>query len=866
MASRRQAPSSYRSAPIGLVQSRERLARGRTKLEAGYRERPWPARFLARHSALVDRVLREVWDVAAIPGRLALVAVGGYGRQEMFPHSDVDVLVLLPDDCDEPMRDAASNLVSSLWDVGIELGHSVRTVEECLAEAAHDVTVQTALNDARWVAGDKSLFRRFVCAVRNALDPRAFLEAKVLEQQQRHNRFQETAYNLEPNLKEGPGGLRDLINILWISGATGKGITWRALADHGMVTYEEAAQIERREKALQDLRIRLHLQARRREDRLLFDLQTPLAREMGFADKPDRRASEQLMQRYYRTARAVTQLNEIILQNLRAAAMPAQAVKPRAVNERFSAHGDLLASVDPALFEREPRAILEVFELMQQHPELKGIEATTLRALWRAARCIDAQFRADAVNRTRFLGMFRHGSGLTHTLRRMNRYDVLGRYLPVFGRIVGQMQHDLFHVYTVDEHILMVVRNVRRFAVPEMAHEYPLCSRLIAEFDKPELLYLGALFHDIAKGRGGDHSQLGQADARDFCLDHGMDREEADFVAWLVEQHLFMSSVAQKRDLSDPGVIAEFARVVQSERRLVALYLLTVADIRGTSPKVWNAWKGKLLEDLFWSTRRFLGGDTDPAGSRLQARQKLALQKLRLYAVPEGAHEKLWRTLDTPYFLRHDAREIAWHARLLNYRVETTTPVVKARLSPVGEGLQVLIYTSDQVNLFAQICSFFERTSLSIAEAKIYTTTTGYALDTFQVLDPTRALGEYRDIIAYVEHELAAQLQKRGPLPPPVRGRLSRRVRSFPMVPEVSIRPDERDNAWYLSFTASDRPGLLSSVARVLVDYGISVQTAKINTLGERAEDSFVVTGDVLRETRNVIRLERDLIAQLETS
>ncbi len=866
MASRQRAPRSYRSGSPGLVHSRERLAHGRTKLEAGYRERPCPARFLARHSALVDRVLREVWDVAAIPERLALVAVGGYGRQEMFPHSDVDVLVLLPDDCDEPMRDAASNLVSSLWDVGIELGHSVRTVEECLAEAAHDVTVQTTLNDARWVAGDKSLFKRFVSAVRDALDPRAFLEAKVLEQQQRHNRFQETAYNLEPNLKEGPGGLRDLINILWISGATGKGTTWRALAGHAMVTYEEAAQIERREKVLQDLRIRLHLQARRREDRLLFDLQTPLAQEIGFADRPDRRASEQLMQRYYRTARAVTQLNEIILQALRAAAMPAQAVKPRAVNERFSAHADLLASVDPALFEREPRAILEVFELMQQHPELKGIEATTLRALWRAARRIDAHFRADACNRARFLGMFRHGSGLTHALRRMNRYDVLGRYLPVFGRIVGQMQHDLFHVYTVDEHILMVVRNVRRFAVPEMAHEYPLCSRLIAEFDKPELLYLGALFHDIAKGRGGDHSQLGQADARDFCLDHGMDREDADLVAWLVEQHLFMSSVAQKRDLSDPAVVAEFARVVQSERRLVALYLLTVADIRGTSPKVWNAWKGKLLEDLFWSTRRFLGGDTDPAGSRLEARQALALQKLRLYAVPEGAHEKLWRTLDTPYFLRHDAREIAWHARLLNYRVETPTPVVKARLSPVGEGLQVLIYTSDQVNLFAQICSFFERTSLSIAEAKIYTTTTGYALDTFQVLDPARALGEYRDIIAYVEHELTAQLQERGPLPPPMRGRLSRRVRSFPMVPEVSIRPDERGNAWYLSFTAGDRPGLLSSVARVLVDYGISVQTAKINTLGERAEDSFVVTGEVLRETRNVIRLERDLIAQLETS
>jgi [protein-PII] uridylyltransferase len=313
-------------------------------------------------------------------------------------------------------------------------------------------------------------------------------------------------------------------------------------------------------------------------------------------------------------------------------------------------------------------------------------------------------------------------------------------------------------------------------------------------------------------------------------------------------------------------VIAEFARVVQTDRRLVALYLLTVADIRGTSPKVWNAWKGKLLEDLFWSTRRFFGGDTDPAGSRLQARQKLALEKLRLYAVPDGAHAKLWSRLDTTYFLRHDAREIAWHARVLNYRVDTRTPVVKARLSPVGEGVQVLIYTPDQEALFARICAFFERISFSIVEAKVYTTLHGYALDTFQVMDPARAGGHYRDILAYIEHELAAQLQRGGPLPPPVKGRISRRVRSFPMTPEVSLRPDERGNAYYLFFTAGDRPGLLSSVARVLVEYGINVQTAKINTLGERAEDSFVITGDALRETRNIINLESDLMRVLQTS
>jgi len=503
--------------------------------------------------------------------------------------------------------------------------------------------------------------------------------------------------------------------------------------------------------------------------------------------------------------------------------------------------------------------------VLQRHPELKGVGAATLRGLWRSTRRIDANFRLDPANRARFISMFRYGSGLTHALRRMNRYDVLGRYLPPFGRIVGQMQHDLFHVYTVDAHILMVVRNLRRFAIAEMSHEYPLCSRLMSEFDKPELLYIAGLFHDIAKGRGGDHSKLGMADARRFAHNHGLSEEDTALVTWLVEYHLFMSATAQKKDLSDPQVIEDFARAVGSDRRLTALYLLTVADVRGTSPKVWNAWKGKLLEDLFWSTRRFFSGDTDPRGSRLQGRQKLALQKLRLYAVPEGAHEALWKQLDISYFLRHDAREIAWHTRLLNYRLDTKKPIVKARLSPVGEGVQVMIYAPDQKNLFARICSFFERINFSIVEAKVYTTLHGYALDTFQVMDPVRATTHYRDVIAYIEHELTEQLERGGPLPPPVKGRVSRRVRSFPVTPEVNLRPDEKGNAYYLSFMAGDRPGLLSSVARVLVEYGIDVQTAKINTLGERAEDSFVVTGDALRETRNVINLESDLMHELET-
>jgi len=856
-------PTATRVEPR-LARHRRALTEGRAALETAYRARPNPAVLLRRQAQLVDRLLRTLWREARMPDELALLAVGGYGRGTLFPYSDVDVLLLTPAEVDDVSREQISDLVGQLWDVGLELGHSVRSVAECIAEGMQDVTVQTNLLEARRVAGSRTLFEDFQWTIRQALDPRAFFEAKLLEQQQRHNRFNDTAYNLEPNIKESPGGLRDLTNILWIAGASGVGRDWRDLARQSVITLEEARRIGSHERLLQDLRIRLHYQARRREDRLVFDLQTPVALQYGLVDTDTRRASEQLMQRYYRNARAVMQLNEIILQNLRASVFPPAQVSAWRLSERFEVHHELLEAADEGLFQRDPAAILEVFELMQQHPELKGIGARTLRALWRSARGIDAGFRRDPVNRNRFLGIFRHGSGLTHALRRMNRYDVLGRYLPPFGRIVGQMQHDLYHVYTVDEHILMVVRNLRRFAVTEMSHEYPLCSRLVSEFERPELLYLAGLFHDIAKGRGGDHSVLGTVDARRFCQAHGLRREDTELVAWLVEHHLVMSSVAQKKDLSDPQVISDFSGLVGNERRLIALYVLTVADIRGTSPKVWNAWKGKLLEDLFWSTRRFLGGDTNPAGSRLHNRQQLALQKLKLYALPDGVQEKLWAQLDTTYFLRHDAREIAWHTRLLNYRVNAPDPVVKARLSPVGEGVQVMIYTPDRKNLFAQICAFFERIGFSIVEARVYTTLHGYALDTFQVLDPAKATAHYRDLIAYIEHELAEQLKRDGPLPPPAKGRVSRRVRSFPITPEVTVRPDERGRLFYLNFTAGDRPGLLSSVARVLVDYGIEVQTAKINTLGERAEDSFVIRGDALRETRNIIRLESDLIRALQ--
>ena len=567
------------------------------------------------------------------------------------------------------------------------------------------------------------------------------------------------------------------------------------------------------------------------------------------------------MQRYYRTAKLVMQLNTIVLQNLEAYISTPEHIPPApvSVNARFQAVRDLLDARSAELFEQQPHAIFESFLLLQQHPELRGMSAATLRSLWRARARIGPEFRRDPLNRARFLEILQQPRGIVHELRRMNQYGILGRYLPAFGRIVGQMQHDLFHVYTVDQHILTVVRNLRRFTMVEFSHEYPLCSRLIASFERHWLLYIAALFHDIAKGRGGDHSALGRVDAQNFCKSHGLSAEDSELVEFLVEQHLTMSAVAQKQDLSDPEVVRAFALTVRDERRLAALYLLTVADIRGTSPKVWNAWKGKLLEDLFRATQRTLRGGSPGLQEDVEAKQAEAMRLLRLYALSDGVREALWRQLDTAYFLRHDAQEIAWQTRFLHYQVNTDRPVVKARLSPIGEGIQVMIYVRDQHELFARICGYFESIRFNIVDAKIHTTRHGYALDTFLILGAAFA-HHYRDMLGLIEAELTLRLSSPQALPPPPQGRVSRELKHFPITPEVHIQPDERAQYYLLSVTAGDRPGLLYRIARVLSLYDVNLHTAKITTLGGRAEDVFVIDGEMLRRPRTVLKLETELI------
>jgi [protein-PII] uridylyltransferase len=811
---------------------------------------------------IVDEAIADLVRRHELPRGAALVAVGGYGRGELFPHSDVDVLILLAHAPTGPEEQGISALVTALWDCGLELGCSTRSIGECLEESSKDITVQTSLLEARFLVGSRALFRQFQHAMLGALSPQAFFRGKLLELQQRHTKYQDTPYALEPNCKESPGGLRDLQVILWIARAAGLGRNWSELARRGLITPVEARQLRRAEQAFKRVRVELHLLTGRREDRLVFDVQSQLAQVYGFESTPAKRASEVLMQRYYWAAKLVTQLNSILMQNIEEHLFDRSDEDVVDIDADFrNVHARLDIRREDA-FEQAPGLILKAFLTMQQHAELKGMSARTLRAIWHARRRIDTRFRRDPANRATFLQCLQSPRGIVHELRRMNELSVLGRYLQPFRRIVGQMQHDLFHAYTVDQHILMVVRNLRRFTMPEHAHEYPLCSQLIADFGKPWLLYVAALFHDIAKGRGGDHSQLGKEEARRFCRDHDLGKDETALVVFLVEHHLTMSQVAQKQDLSDPAVIHHFASLVGSERRLVALYLLTVADIRGTSPKVWNAWKGKLLEDLYRMALSMLGGDAPHPLSILENRKQEAQRLLRLFGYEDNIRSELWSKLDVAYFMRHEAPDIAWQTRHLYNKVHTEEPVVKARLAPIGEGLQVAVYVKDQPDLFARICGYFDSQNMSIQDARIHTTLHGYALDSFVVLG-SGTTGSDRSMIGLVEHELRERLAAQTPLEAPAKARLSRLSRHFPIQPSVELRPDERGQYWILSVTAVDRTGLLYSIARVFTRHKINLMTAKVMTLGERVEDTFLIDGPVLNNNRAQIQFETELLEAL---
>jgi [protein-PII] uridylyltransferase len=844
---------------LGLRQSRRTVI-------AQFRERPRPDPLLIGLRRSTDQALCALVKQRPLPTGAALAAVGGYGRGELYPYSDVDLLILLRHEPSNKEQAAIESLVASLWDLGLEPAHSVRTIEDCQHEAQDDITVETALLESRWLAGSRTLFAQFMAAMRAKLDARKFFLAKYVEMRQRHARYQDTPYALEPNCKESPGGLRDLQVILWMARAAGLGNNWREVVQAGLLTRAEARDLRRAEQAFKRLRIELHLLANRSEDRVLFDLQPALAEVYGLQDHVHRRASELLMQRYYWAARLVTQLNTILVQNIEARLFPQPTTEARAIDNDFRNLQGRLDIIRDDGFERNPTLLLRAFLVMQQHVELTGMSARTLRAMWHSRHRIDAKFRRTPINRQLFLQILQQPQGVVHALRRMTMLNILPRYLPVFRRIVGQMQHDLFHGYTVDEHTLTVVRNLRRFTLTEYAHEHPLAHQLIAGLERHWLLYVAALFHDIAKGRGGNHAELGAQDVRRFARQHGLNGADTDFVEFLVRQHLLMSTVAQKHDLSDPNVVREFAAVVKTERRLTALYLFTVADIRGTSPKVWNAWKGKLLEDLYHLALTVLDGAHSDVKTVLVDRKEEAARLTRLAGLHDDAREAFWAQLDLAYFLRHDAGDIAWHTGHLSHQMACHEAVVKARAIEQGEGLQIMVYRHDKPDSFMTTCAYFDAKLVSIQEARLHTTRHGWALDSFVVLLPP-GHSDARVHAALIEHELAQYLKNpRAAAPAWFAARTkyqrlhpSRVSRVFPLIPEAELRPHEDGKSWWLSVVVTDRHGLLHALARVFAQHAVNLRMAKIMTLGDRVEDVFIIEGVALDQPRTQMQFERDI-------
>lgn len=840
------------NSPAALRQS---LQSGLLAIKKEFQQNPSISRLFQQHCALIDGMLIDIWSKLKSNTDCCLIAVGGYGRSELYPYSDIDLLLLTPD---SPTPNAALNeeieyFIGLMWDIGLAVGHSVRSLEECITEAEKDVTVQTNLLESRLLAGSKLMYAHFFSRTRQLSAPMTFFEAKLKEQQKRHAKFNDTAYNLEPNIKESPGGLRDLHMISWLAHTlnlpafeqqhtVGKATNiWKLLSQCGLISENDANQIRQHERKLQNIRIHLHYLSGRREDRLLFDFQNELATTLGYHNTPRKRASEQLMQSYYRSVKYIELMNEILLKEIKQK-LSAYSTEIRSINPEFESRNQLLECKSETLLSERPAAIFDAFLLLQQHPELQGMGPGLLRKLQRAKHLVNRSFRQDRHNKRRFIEILSQPIGVNHTLRAMNRYGILGRYIPAFGRIIGQMQHDLFHVYTVDEHILNVLANLRRFSKPELKHEFPLCSRLFAEFDAPHLLYLAALFHDIAKGRNGDHSNLGKVDAARFCKLHELPKEDATLVSWLVETHLKMSATAQKSDLSDPSVIEGFADLVGNERRLTALYLLTVADIRGTSPVVWNAWKARLLESLFHETKRALNNPAFHAKQVISRRIEEASEKLLRFGISQNTYETMWKEFGENYFVRHETDEIAWQSRLLTPHLHTGTPIVRARLSSYGDGIQVMIYTKDQNDIFARICNFFDRMSYNIVSAKIYTTRHGYALDSFVILEQDNKSVSYNGLLKFIETQLTEKLSSQQTLESPLKGRVSRQVKHMPIQAQVTVKEETENNQAMLDLITNDRPGLLATVAQVFLQHNIALHNAKINTLGNRVEDSFLVS------------------------
>ncbi|MCB1688579.1 MAG: [protein-PII] uridylyltransferase [Halioglobus sp.] len=812
------------------------------------------ARDLIRlRATFMDEFLAALWDEQDWgEAQLALVAVGGYGRGELHPHSDIDLLILLGENCDS-CKDVLSTFLTLLWDTGLNIGPSVRTLEECVECAAGDITILTSLMEARVIRGPHELMQQ----VRELTGPdkmwpsRDFFQAKLEEQLARHNKFADTEYNLEPNVKGSPGGLRDLQIIGWIAERHFGVESVEKITSEEFLNAEEMAILTTGRDFMWQVRYALHMIADREEDRLLFDHQRELAALWGFKDG-DKLAVEQFMQTYYRWAQALGQLNELLIQNFDQAILHQdEEDETRTLNERFQVRNGYIEIRDSELFSRTPNALLEVFLLCAQHDDILGIAVPTARLIRANRHLIDDTFRSDEQNKEMFLQILRSPNKMTRQLRRMTRYGILGDYLPEFGRIIGQMQHDLFHTYTVDAHTLEVIKNARRFQAPAIEDKFPVTSRVARRLRKIELLYIAALYHDIGKGRGGDHSELGAVDAEHFCRNHGLDETDSELVVWLVRNHLLMSAVAQRKDISDPEVIQQFAEHVRDTEHLDYLLTLTVADINGTNPTLWNAWRGSLLRQLYTETRRALRRGLDnPVNKQavIEDVRRASCEILEGRGFTKEELDALWQSRGEDYFLRERTEDIAWHTEAIAGHHHLDTPLVLIRHdaeSSVANTTQIFIHARSSAQLFSRICAALEQLDLNIHDARIYDANSDMSLDTFFVLDSSgKPITHDGPRLAHIKEYLSEALASNNGKVAIPEWRTPRKMKSFSVPTETRIYLDEAKNVSVLEVSTPDRPGLLARLGKIFVSFNIELQAAKIQTLGERVEDVFFITDD----------------------
>ncbi|MCI8212830.1 bifunctional uridylyltransferase/uridylyl-removing protein [Pseudomonas sp. S25] len=847
-----QAELALKASPIAAFKKAIRNAR--EVLDARFKSGRDIRRLIEDRAWFVDNILQQAWDHFdwSEEADIALLAVGGYGRGELHPYSDIDLLILLDSADHEVFREPIERFLTLLWDIGLEVGQSVRSVDECAVEGQADLTVITNLMESRTIAGPERLRQRMleVTSPKQMWPSKEFFLAKRAEQKTRHHKYNDTEYNLEPNVKGSPGGLRDIQTILWVARRQYGTLNLHALAGEGFLLESENNLLASSQEFLWKVRYALHMLAGRSEDRLLFDHQRSIASLLGYQDSDAKLAIERFMQKYYRVVMSIAQLSDLIIQHFEEVILTDdEGASTQPLNSRFQVHDGYIEATNANVFKRTPFAMIEIFVLMAQHPEIKGVRADTIRLLREHRHLINDDFRNDIRNTSLFIELFKCELGIHRNLRRMNRYGILGLYLPEFGHIVGQMQHDLFHIYTVDAHTLNLIKHLRKLQYTQVSEKFPLASKVMGRLPKPELIYLAGLYHDIGKGRGGDHSELGAVDAEAFGIRHQLPAWDTRLIVWLVSHHLVMSTTAQRKDLSDPQVIHDFAQFVGDEIHLDYLYVLTVADINATNPTLWNSWRASLLRQLYTETKRALKrGLENPVDREEQIRrtQIAALDILVRNGTDPDDVEQLWSQLGDDYFLRHTAGDVAWHSDAILQQPTDGGPLVLIKETTQREfegGTQIFIYAPDQHDFFAVTVAAMDQLNLNIHDARVITSSSRFTLDTYIVLDNDGgSIGDNPVRIKEIRDGLTDALRNPDDYPTIIKRRVPRQLKHFAFPPQVTIHNDAQRPVTILELSAPDRPGLLARIGKIFLEFDLSLQNAKIATLGERVEDVFFIT------------------------